>query len=113
RAAMRTGCGAWVVALWAAAGSLMPARAHPPRELSKWLGPQRWERDVAGPILSLGAAGDFDDMHIFAPAVIHEKDPLLLWYCGSRGHRPARVFRLRLAPSRDRQNFGRQPQTPV
>src|SRR5262245_61578333 len=112
-AAMRTtGC-AWVVALWAAVGSLMPARAQPPRELSKWLGPQRWERDVAGPILSLGAAGDFDDMHIFAPAVIHEKDPLLLWYCGSRGSRTARVFRLGLATSRDGKTFERHPKNPV
>src|SRR5262245_42144558 len=112
-AAMRTtGC-AWVVALWAAVGSLMPARAQPPRELAKWLGPQRWEKDVAGPILSLGAAGAFDDMHIFAPAVIKEKDHYLLWYNGSRGTRTMRVFRLGLATSKDGKAFERSEKNPV
>jgi hypothetical protein len=52
---------AWVVALWAVAGTTQAADPQP-RELAKWLGPQRWEKDVAGPIISLGAVGAFDDM---------------------------------------------------
>ncbi|MCI0357489.1 MAG: hypothetical protein L0211_03265 [Planctomycetaceae bacterium] len=87
--------------------------AQPPRALAKWLGPQLWEKDVAGPIISLGAAGQFDDMHIFAPAVIEEKGRYLLWYCGSRGTRATRVFRLGLATSKDGKAFERHPQNPV
>src|SRR5262245_23640417 len=58
----------WMCAmlLWGMAGAGGVAGDEPPRELARWLGPQQWERDTAGPILSLGAAGDFDDMHIFA-----------------------------------------------
>jgi predicted GH43/DUF377 family glycosyl hydrolase len=104
---------AGVAAVWAAVGNLTQAADPPPRELAKWLGPQRWEKDVAGPILSLGAAGEFDDMHIFAPAVIQEKDRFLLWYCGSRGTRTTRVFRLGLATSKDGKEFERHRQNPV
>jgi predicted GH43/DUF377 family glycosyl hydrolase len=104
---------AWVVAVWAAVASMTPVAAQPPRELAKWLGPQRWEKDVAGPVLSLGAAGEFDDTHIFAPAVIEEKNRFLVWYCGSRGTRATRVFRLGLATSSDGKAFERHPHNPV
>ncbi len=104
---------AWIVALGATVASLTPAAAEPPRALAKWLGPQLWDKDVAGPILSLGAAGEFDDMHIFAPAVIEEKSRFLLWYCGSRGTRATRVFRLGLATSDDGKAFERHRQNPV
>jgi predicted GH43/DUF377 family glycosyl hydrolase len=103
----------WVVALAAAVSSTPPAAAQSPPELEKWLGPQRWEKDTDRPIISLGAAGAFDDRHIFAPAVIREKDRFLLWYCGSRGSRATRVFRLGLATSKDGKAFERHRQTPV
>jgi predicted GH43/DUF377 family glycosyl hydrolase len=104
---------AHLLAVAAALAVPAPSMAQPPRELAKWLGPQPWEKDVAGPIVSLGAAGDFDDMHIFAPAVIEEKGRFLLWYCGSRGTRGTRVFRLGLATSSDGKAFERHPKNPV
>jgi hypothetical protein len=57
-----------------------------PAELERWLKPQQWERDVDGPILSLGKEGDFDDTHIFAPtAGVDQSGRVFLWYCGSTG----------------------------
>ena len=70
-----------------------------PERIKLWLRPQAWQRDVDGPILSLGESGKFDDTHIFAPAVIRENDGYLMWYCGSRGAVNERVFRLGLATS--------------
>jgi predicted GH43/DUF377 family glycosyl hydrolase len=102
------------------AGTLLlspPAAAQIPRELAPWLGPQTWERDLDRPILSLGEAGEFDDTHIFAPAVARDEDRFLLWYCGSQGfaHDLAkqrmpdeRVFRLGLATSEDGKQFQRR-----
>ena len=99
-----------------------PASADVPRDLERWLGPQVWERDVDGPILSLGEAGDFDDTHIFAPMVARDEDRFLLWYCGSRGfahdlakQRTAdeRVFKLGLATSEDGKHFQRHAAGPV
>src|SRR5262245_31442545 len=72
---------AWVVALALAS----TAAAGPPPELARWFEPQKWERDTDGPILSLGRDGDFDDRHVFAPAVIEEQGQFLMWYSGSRG----------------------------
>src|SRR5262245_11787442 len=100
-----------IVAFWAMC--VTPALAQPPRELAKWLGAQRWDKDVAGPIVSLGAAGEFDDMHIFAPAVAEEQGRFSLWYCGSRGTRGTRVFRLGLATSADGKSFERSAKNPV
>jgi hypothetical protein len=100
----------WAIALSA------PAAADVPPELERWLGPQKWERDADGPILSLGEAGAFDDAHIFAPMVARDDDRFLLWYCGSEGfaHDLAeertpdeRVFKLGLATSADGQHFER------
>jgi hypothetical protein len=53
---------------------------EPPDKLKAWLRPQSWERDTAGPVLSLGESGGLDDTHIFAPAVIHENGRYLVWY---------------------------------
>ncbi|MGE0759497.1 MAG: hypothetical protein AB7F89_16235 [Pirellulaceae bacterium] len=101
--------------------SLATAEEVPP-ELVRWLGPQQWQRDVAGPILSLGPAGQFDDTHIFAPTVAQEAGEFHLWYCGSRGfahdlakqrQRDERVFRLGLATSRDGREFTRHSAEPV
>ena len=61
------------------------AAADAPAELRRWFVPQDWKRDVAGPIVSLGKSGEFDNAHIFAPAVAEEQGKFLLWYCGSRG----------------------------
>lgn len=79
-----------------------------PFELRRWLEPQSWERDTDGPIVSLGQAGDFDDTHIFAPAVARENSRFSLWYCGSRGSVAQRVFRLGLATSRDGKRFDKR-----
>jgi len=38
---------------------------------SSWLVPQNWEKQKDGPVISLGETGAFDDMHIFAPFVVH------------------------------------------
>jgi hypothetical protein len=91
----------------------MVAAADPPAELLPWLVPQQWERDTDGPIISLGESGEFDDMHIFAPAVANEPDGFSLWYSGSRGSRTERVFRLGLATSDDGKEFAKSPHNPV
>ena len=58
-------------------GRILTASAEePPEALKRWLVPQKWERDVEGPILSLGKEGAFDDQHIFAPAVDPGERPL-------------------------------------
>jgi len=87
--------------------------AEPPASLARWLTPQDWQRDVDGPILSLGKEGEFDDQHIFAPAGIEEQGKFLLWYCGSRGTPGNRVFRLGLATSGDGRKFEKLPANPV
>lgn len=87
--------------------------AEPPAELDRWLTPQTWQRDIDGPILSLGAQGAFDEFHIFAPAVVRHRGQFLLWYCGSRGTRHTRVFRLGLATSDDGKAFRRFAGNPV
>jgi glycerophosphoryl diester phosphodiesterase len=84
-----------------------------PRELQRWLVPQRWQRDTKGPIISLGEPGDFDDTHIFAPAVALEGDRFSLWYCGSRRSVAERVFQLGLATSVDGKRFSRHSSSPV
>lgn len=78
-----------------------------PATVRSWLGPQSWRRDTDGPILSLGRPGQFDDTHIFAPAVIRNDDLYLLWYCGSRGAVNQRVFQLGLATSSNGRDFTR------
>jgi predicted GH43/DUF377 family glycosyl hydrolase len=88
--------------------------AAPPVELRSWLqAPQAWQRDTNGPIVSLGAEEDFDDTHIFAPAVAFEKDKYWLWYCGSTGRVAQRVFQLGLATSSDGRLFRKHPRNPV
>jgi hypothetical protein len=87
--------------------------ADPPAELARWLGPQTWEKDTAGPIVSLGSEGQFDDMHIFAPAVALEQGKFSLWYSGSRGTRATRVFRLGLATGEDGKRFEKHAGNPV
>jgi predicted GH43/DUF377 family glycosyl hydrolase len=87
--------------------------AAEPADLSPWFAPQAWKRDVEGPILSLGQEGQFDDRHIFAPAVVEESGRFLLWYSGSRGTPGNRVFRLGLATSDDGQRFEKHAGNPV
>ena len=84
-----------------------------PDKLQRWFRPQKWQRDTDGPILSLGKKGQFDDTHIFAPAVIFEKDQYSLWYCGSRDTVKERVFRLGLSISKDGRQFTRFKGNPV
>jgi hypothetical protein len=91
-----------------------PAVVAAPPELEPWLkATQSWQRDTAGPVLSLGPARSFDDTHIFAPLVCFEKDRYQLWYCGSTGTVAERVFQMGLATSRDGKTFQRHPKNPV
>ena len=86
--------------------ALLGARWRRPNRRPRWRrGSLRkpGQRDTDGPIVSLGDAGQFDDMHIFAPAVAQDGGRFLLWYSGSRGTPGNRVFRLGLATSRRRQ----------
>lgn len=87
--------------------------ADPPPELARWLAEQTWEKDTDAPIISLGEPGEFDDMHIFAPAVARENGRFQLWYCGSRGTRYTRVFRLGLATGTDGKHFAKYAENPV
>ena len=105
----------FAVALGSAWGSIAIAQAHErvPRELRPWLVAQPWERDTEGPIISLGSAGDFDDTHIFGPAVTLENDRYQLWYCGSRDTVAQRVLRLGLATSSDGKRFEKHGGGPV
>ena len=90
------------------------AQGAPPPELRPWLElPQAWARDTQGPVISLGDAGEFDDTHIFAPAVALEDGEFKLWYCGSRGAVRERVFRLGLATSPDGRSFQQHADQPV
>ncbi|MFV1968450.1 MAG: hypothetical protein ACC628_23745 [Pirellulaceae bacterium] len=60
------------------------SHAAPPPELRRHLtAPQAWVRDTPGPVVSLGAPGQFDDTHIFAPAVALTGKTCQLWYWGS------------------------------
>jgi hypothetical protein len=92
-----------------------PARAGDiPESVRRWLGPQNWVKDTGAPVLSLGAAGQFDDTHIFAPAVIQdESGQFLMWYPGSQGKPGSRWFRLGLAASRDGKEFQKSSTNPV
>ncbi len=89
------------------------AQAEVPFELRRWLAHQEWERDTDGPIISLGKSGEFDDTHIFAPAVANTDDGFQLWYCGSRGTVAKRVFALGLATSKDGREFKKHDSNPV
>ena len=85
-----------------------------PESVRRWLGPQTWVKDTEGPILSLGAPGQFDDTHIFAPAVTRdESGQYLLWYPGSQGKPGSRWFRLGLATSADGKAFQKSSTNPV
>ena len=85
-----------------------------PAELHKWLdSSQAWERDVDGPVVSLGQVGSFDDTHVFAPMVAREDGVFRLWYCGSRSSVADRVFRMGLVEGRDGRAFTAHPESPV
>ena len=97
---MRTHAG-WGVVLVTLFWVTAQAAELVPSQLAAWLGPQGWQRDCDGPVVSLGKPGAFDDMHLFAPCVAHTEEGFALWYSGSRGDVRGRVFRLGLATSRD------------
>lgn len=102
----------WLL-LIAALAAWPTAAAQPPAELARWLERQDWRRDVAGPVVELGAEGAFDDQHIFAPAVAEEAGRFWLWYSGSRGTPGNRVFRLGLATGTDGRQFVKHTGNPV
>src|SRR5262249_54255056 len=104
----------FLFAVLGAIGSISCATAaEPPAEIARWFASQNWQRDVEGPVVSLGEAGQFDDMHIFAPAVAYENGRYRLWYSGSRGTPSNRVFRLGLATSDDGKHFTKHVGNPV
>jgi hypothetical protein len=82
-------------------------------QFDRWMAPQAWVRDTDGPLLALGKPGDFDDMHLFAPAVVREAGRFFLWYCGSQGAVAERRVRLGVATSDDGTYFARHPANPV
>lgn len=99
-------------------GNSARADEEVPAELERWLEPQKWVRDVDGPIISLGKEGDFDDTHIFAPSAVLDSGKFMLWYCGSTGfawdvaptRQPdERVFKVGLATSDDGKKFVKNP----
>mgnify|MGYP002623251480 CR=1 FL=1 len=122
---MRTGCDLRItlcVLCFVGAQLPDPVSAQVPAQLDPWLSQQTWKRDVDGPIISLGRAGEFDDTHIFAPAVVRDAENYWLWYCGSQGFAydlaptrtvDERVFRLGLATSEDGKQFSRHAESPV
>jgi predicted GH43/DUF377 family glycosyl hydrolase len=87
--------------------------SDPPAQLARWLQPQTWQKDIEGPVVSLGGAGEFDDMHIFAPAVAIENGRYTLYYSGSRGRPNQRVFRLGLAVGSDGRHFEKHRHNPI
>src|SRR5262245_34464387 len=107
---MRIASGGWLVMVLCCA---LRASAEPPRELERWLTAQDWQRDSDWPIVELGGEGQFDDRHIFAPAVAEESGRFLLWYSGSRGTPGNRVFRLGLATGTDGIRFDKHAGNPV
>ncbi|MCP5539680.1 MAG: acetylxylan esterase [Akkermansiaceae bacterium] len=96
----------------AAAEELVPV----PPDLRSWFGvTQHWERDTDSPIVELGEKGEFDDRHLFAPAVFRSDsgNGFGLFYCGSRGAVKDRVFHLGLATGPDGRVFHKSPANPA
>jgi predicted GH43/DUF377 family glycosyl hydrolase len=105
--------GLWVLSSPAGAQDVEQPKEDVPARLQRWLQPQNWQRETSGPVLSLGAAGDFDDTHIFAPCVARMEDKFFLWYSGATGTVAERVFNLGLAISEDGEDFERKSTSPV
>ncbi|SVB54720.1 uncharacterized protein METZ01_LOCUS207574 [marine metagenome] len=90
------------------------AMGEPPAKIKPWLtSEQEWQRDTDKQIIALGKRGAFDDTHIFAPMVAHEKGAFQLWYCGSTGRVAERVFHMGLATSGDGRLFKKHADNPV
>ncbi|MFV1968563.1 MAG: hypothetical protein ACC628_24335, partial [Pirellulaceae bacterium] len=58
-------CGAVLVCLLSATASRANDQAVPP-DLKPWLGARVWQRDTAGPVVALGAAGAFEETLILS-----------------------------------------------
>jgi predicted GH43/DUF377 family glycosyl hydrolase len=94
-----------LLSLLLVAGYCLAARGESPTEVAAWLRPQTWIKDASGTVVTLGMSGEFDDQHIFAPAVVEESGRFWMWYSGSQGSPGNRVFRLGLATSSDGKQF--------
>lgn len=109
----------WIVNVWLFTAMFVMhngvtiAAEKPPAVLQKWMQPQDWQRDTDGPIIELGAKGDFDDTHVLGPCVAKIEDVYHLWYNGSTGAVNDRVFKLGLATSADGRTFQKHPANPV
>jgi len=100
-------------ATWFLGDSLPTAPPPGASDANAWLRPQQWRKTKTGSAIALGDPGAFDDMHIFAPAVVFENDLYHLWYPGSRSSVADRVFRLGLATSRDGIHFKKAGDNPI
>ncbi|HVJ67319.1 MAG TPA: hypothetical protein VM510_05005 [Caulifigura sp.] len=104
----------WILLWLMQPSSVTVAADEIPAAVRAWLGRQTWVKDTDGPILSLGEAGQFDDTHIFAPAVTQdESGQYLMLYPGSQGKPGSRWFRLGLATSPDGKAFQKSLRNPV
>ena len=92
------------VLTWVALASAQVSAEIPPA-VTPWLAPPNLAAGRRWPIISLGREGDFDDRHIFAPAVVEEEGRFWMWYPGTRGKPGETVFRLGLATSADGKAF--------
>ena len=72
---------------------------------------QTLERNLASPVLDLGAAGTFDDYHVHSPTVLFDGASYHMWYAGQPSL--GGTLRIGYADSPDGENWTRVLETPV
>jgi len=50
-----------------------------------------WTKDANNPVLDLGSAGSWDDVHVFIPWVIDDGSTFHMWYTGNDGTNLLRI----------------------
>lgn len=129
----------WLALLTLTPFPLTQAQEAAPSGFAKWLKPMEWTRDSDNqPSIKIGEKGEFDDMHILAPAVIYEKGEYWMYYMGSTNdviakglYQPAtqltdeqkkriranehkdRIYKIGLARSKDGVHFTKYEKNPV
>ncbi|WP_425400855.1 acetylxylan esterase [Aeoliella sp.] len=88
------------------------SNGQPSDAVARWLKPQHWIRDTTGPILGLGAEGQFDDTHLLTPCVALENNRFTMWYTGSR-QEGGRMYQLGMATSRKGKEFEKTGTKPI
>lgn len=129
---------ALVVVLALACPAAVRAQNAEPPGFAKWLQPMDWKRDRDVPVFTIGAKGEFDDMHILSPSVIYERGEYWMYYMGSTNdviakglYKPAtdltddqkkriranehkdRIYKIGLARSKDGIRFTKHEGNPV